>query len=90
MDNDSNKKKLYVGNLNYDTTIDTIKDAFGKFGDIVDAVIITDRHSGRSKGFGFVEFAKEEDAQKAMEEMNEKELDERTLVVNVARPQRPR
>ncbi|MCH7640840.1 RNA-binding protein [Patescibacteria group bacterium] len=83
-----NKKKLYVGNLNYDTTLDAIKEAFSEFGDIVDAVIITDRNTGRSKGFGFVEFADEKDATKAQEAMNGKELDERQLVVNVARPSR--
>ncbi len=84
------KKKLYVGNLNYDTTLDAIKAAFSEFGEIVDAVIITDRNTGRSKGFGFVEFADEESAKKAQEAMNGKELDERSLVVNVARPARER
>jgi len=85
-----NQNKLYVGNLSYNTTVDLLKEAFGKFGDIVDVVIITDRMSGRSKGFGFVEFAKAEDATKAVEEMNGKELDGRAVVVNVARPQKPR
>lgn len=82
------KKKLYVGNLSYDTTVDSLKAAFGEFGEIVDSVIITDRNSGRSKGFGFVEFADEKDAQKAVDAMNGKELDARSLVVNFARPQR--
>ena len=69
-------------------TSDDLKALFSEFGEIVDAVVITDRGSGRSKGFGFVEFAKEEDAQKAVDGMAEKELDERKLVVNFARPAR--
>ena len=87
---DENKKKLYVGNLSYNTTSDALKTAFGEFGEIVDAVIITDRNTGRSKGFGFVEFADEAMAQKAMEAMNGKDLDGRNLVVNFARPSAPR
>jgi cold-inducible RNA-binding protein len=85
-----NKKKLYVGNLSYDTTIDSLKAAFGEFGEIVDAIVITDRNTGRSKGFGFVEFADEAAAQKALEAMNGKEVEGRSLVVNVARPSRDR
>jgi cold-inducible RNA-binding protein len=87
---DENKKKLYVGNLSYDTTVDSLKAAFASFGDIVDAVIITDKYSGRSKGFGFVEFADEKMAQAALEAMNGKDMDGRALVVNVARPSKPR
>jgi len=85
-----NKKKLYVGNLSYDTTVDTLKAAFAEFGDIVDAIVITDRNTGRSKGFGFVEFADEAMAQAALEAMNGKDMAGRNLVVNVARPARPR
>ncbi len=84
-----NKKKLYVGNLSYDTTLDALKAVFADFGEIVDAVIITDRNTGRSKGFGFVEFGDEASAEKALE-MNGKDLGGRALVVNVARPARPR
>ena len=87
MDND-NKKKLYVGNLPYTVTSDSLKTTFSEYGDIVDAVVITDRASGRSKGFGFVEFADEKAAQKAVEEMNGKEMEDRKLVVNFARPPR--
>ncbi len=83
-----NKKKLYVGNLSYDTTLDALKAKFSEFGEVVDAIIITDRNTGRSKGFGFVEYADEESAEKAVKAMSGKELDERTLVVNVARPSR--
>lgn len=85
-----NKNKLYVGNLSYDTTLDALKAAFAEFGEIVDAIVITDRNTGRSKGFGFVEFADEEAAKKAQEAMNGKEIDGRQLVVNVARPSRER
>jgi cold-inducible RNA-binding protein len=84
------KKKLYVGNIPYTLDVDALRKAFEEFGEIVDAVIITDKHSGRSKGFGFVEFAKEEDAQKAIDAMNGKEFEGRALVVNVARPPRER
>ena len=83
-----NKKKLYVGNLPYTVTSDSLKTTFSEYGDIVDAVVITDRASGRSKGFGFVEFADEKAAQKAVEEMNGKEMEDRKLVVNFARPPR--
>ena len=87
---EENKKKLYVGNLSYDTTIDTLKATFSEFGEIIDAIIITDRNTGRSKGFGFVEFADEESAQKALDAMNGKDIEGRNLVVNVARPSKPR
>lgn len=83
-----NKKKLYVGNLPYTATSEELNKLFSEFGDIVDAVVITDRASGRSKGFGFVEFADEAAAQKAVEAMNQKEIDGRKLVVNFARPPR--
>lgn len=85
-----NKKKLYVGNLSYDTDVDALKAAFAEFGDIVDAIVITDRNTGRSKGFGFVEFADEAMAQAALEAMNGKDMGGRNLVVNVARPARER
>ena len=83
-----NKKKLYVGNLPYTATSDSLKTSFAEFGDIVDAVVITDRASGRSKGFGFVEFATEDAAKAAVDAMNGKEMEERKLVVNFARPAR--
>ena len=83
-------KKLYVGNLDYDVTKDDLLDLFGKAGKIVDAVVISDKYSGRSKGFGFVEFEKDEEAQKAIEMYNEKDLKGRNMVVNEARPPKPR
>lgn len=82
-----NKKKIYVGNLPYSITSDQLATIFGAYGDVIDAIVITDKMSGRSKGFGFVEFADEKAAEKAIKEMHEKEYEGRKLVVNVARPQ---
>ncbi len=86
------KKKLYVGNLPWSMTNDSLKELFSAYGEIVEAVIIMDRYSGRSKGFGFVTFANEADAEKAAAEMNDKEIETRKIVVNVAKPreERPR
>jgi len=85
-------KKLYVGSLSYDTTDESLKNFFSEAGTVESAAVIMDRMSGRSKGFGFVEMATDEDAQKAIEMFNGKELDGRTIVVNEARPmeERPR
>jgi RNA recognition motif-containing protein len=80
------KKKVYVGNLPYSVTSEELNKIFSEFGEVVDAVVITDKASGRSKGFGFVEFGTEEFAQKAVDEMSGKEIDGRNLVVNFARP----
>ena len=79
-------KKLYVGSLPYTTTDEDLKEHFSSAGPIISANIIMDKFSGRSKGFGFVEYEKEEDAQKAVEQFNGSELDGRKLVVNEARP----
>jgi len=81
-------KKLYVGNLNFDMTDQDLQDAFASFGEIVSAAIVKDRISGRSKGFGFVEFAKDEDAQKAKDDMNGKEIKGRAVKVDDAKDQR--
>jgi RNA recognition motif-containing protein len=79
-------KKLYVGGLSYTTTEETLKNAFAQVGAVETATIILDKMSGRSKGFGFVEMSTDADAQKAIEALNGKELDGRTLTVNEARP----
>lgn len=79
-------KKLYVGNLPWSMTADSLREMFAQFGEITDAVVISDRMSGRSKGFGFVTFATEEAAQAAAAEMHEKEVEGRKIIVNVARP----
>ena len=83
-----NKKKIYVGNLPWSLTSDQLATLFGEFGEVTDAIVITDKMSGRSKGFGFVEFADEAAAEKAIKAMHEKEVEGRNLVVNVARPPR--
>ncbi|MCX6719577.1 MAG: RNA-binding protein [Candidatus Staskawiczbacteria bacterium] len=83
-------KKLYVGGLSYNTTEATLKDTFAAVGTVETATIIIDKMTNRSKGFGFVEMATEEEAQKAIAEINGKELDGRTLTVNEAKPMEPR
>jgi len=79
-------KKLYVGGLSFQTTEDTLRDSFAQAGSVVSAVIIMDKFSGRSKGFGFVEMETDEQAQAAIDMWNDKELDGRTVKVNEARP----
>lgn len=79
-------KKLYVGNLPYTVTLDQLKDLFSAAGTVTDSVIIIDSQTGRSKGFGFIEFEKEEDAKKAIEMFGGKDFQGRNLVVNEARP----
>lgn len=80
-------KKLYVGNLSYSTTEEDLRTLFAEFGPVVSAVIITDRMSGRSKGFGFVEMETPEAAQQAIEKLNNYSFMDRNLTVNEARPQ---
>lgn len=82
--------KLYVGGLSYGTTQDGLQDAFAQAGSVVSASIIMDKMTGRSKGFGFVEMASQEEADAAIEMWNGKELDGRMLVVNEARPMEDR
>jgi cold-inducible RNA-binding protein len=79
-------KKLYVGGLSYNTTQQGLQDAFAQAGTVQSAVIIMDKMTGRSKGFGFVEFESDDEANKAIDLWNGKELDGRTLTVNEARP----
>ncbi len=83
-------KKLYVGSLSYSTTNDGLNEAFSAFGTVDSAVVITDRDSGRSKGFGFVEMSTDEEAAAAIEGLNGKELDGREIAVNEARPKEER
>ena len=85
-----NPKKLYIGNLPYSVTEDQLRDLFSQFGEIVDLKLITDKMSGRSRGIAFVEYTSDEDANKAIEATNNTELDGRAIVVNVARPPKPR
>ena len=82
--------KLYVGNLPYSTTDDDLKELFAPYGTVVSATVITDRDSGRSKGFGFVEMETEEEANAAIEALNGKDFGGRNLVVNIARAREER
>lgn len=79
-------KKLYVGSLSYQTTSEGLKSHFSQAGTVETATVVIDKMTGRSRGFGFVEMAADEDAAKAVEMLNGKELDGRALVVNEARP----
>ncbi len=83
-------KKLYVGGLSYNTTDATLKDTFAQAGTVESATIIIDKMTNRSKGFGFVEMSTDEEAQKAIELFDGKELDGRTVKVNEAKPMEPR
>jgi RNA recognition motif-containing protein len=77
-------KKIYVGNMSYNTSEDGLRDVFAQYGEVVSVNVITDRVTGRAKGFGFVEMATEEAAQAAIAALNAKELDGRQLKVNEA------
>ncbi|KAJ0973388.1 hypothetical protein J5N97_021347 [Dioscorea zingiberensis] len=78
--------KLFVGGLSFYTTEDSLSEAFSQFGQVVEAKIVMDRVSDRSKGFGFVTFASEDEAQKALAEMNGKVLNGRVVFVDIAKP----
>ena len=82
--------KIYVGNLNFRTTEDEIRDLFGQYGQVDDVALITDRDTGRPRGFGFVEMAEDDPGRRAIEELNGKEIAGRALTVNEARPREPR
>ena len=84
--------KIYVGNLSFQSSDQTLRELFSKHGDVEEAVIITDRDTGRSRGFGFVTMPDDGQAQTAITELNGQEFDGRTLTVNEARPKpdRPR
>lgn len=86
------KQNLFIGSLAYATTDDSLRAFFAQIGPVASARVVTDRDSGRSKGFGFVEFENEEDNQKAIAQLDGKELDGRPISVSVARPkeERPR
>lgn len=84
--------KIYVGNLSYNTTEDQIREAFAQVGETQSVELITDRHSGQSKGFAFVEMPNEDEAKSAIEQLNGKDIDGRSLNVSEAKPktERPR
>ena len=83
-------KKLYVGNLSYETTEDELQTLFAEVGSVVSVAVITDRSTGRSKGFGFVEMETEQAAQEAIERFNDHEIKDRNIKVSEARPPRER
>ncbi|MCX6124672.1 MAG: RNA-binding protein [Proteobacteria bacterium] len=83
-------KKLYVGGLSYNTSDQGLRDLFSQSGKVETANVITDRETGRSKGFGFVEMSSEQEAMAAIQKFNGTELDGRNLTVNEAKPQAPR
>ncbi|PKA64308.1 Glycine-rich RNA-binding protein 4, mitochondrial [Apostasia shenzhenica] len=82
--------KLFVSGLSFYTTEGTLSEAFSKFGQVIEAKIIMNKVSDRSKGYGFVTFASDDEAQKALEEMNGKELNGRVIYVDIAKPKMPR
>ena len=82
--------KLYIGNLSFNTTTQDLETLFGEFGTVESTNIIEDRDTGRSRGFGFVEMSSKEEGEKAISELNGKEIDGRELKVNEAKPQEKR
>jgi cold-inducible RNA-binding protein len=82
--------KLFVGSLSYNVNDAQLKDFFATVGEVVSANVITDRDSGRSKGFGFVEMSSEQEAQEAIKQLNNKELDGRSISVSEAKPREER
>ncbi len=82
--------KLFVGGLPYAVNDQELNDLFSEYGNVVSAVVITDRSTGQSKGFGFVELEDDAQAQKAIEEMNGKDVGGRSIAVSVARPREDR
>lgn len=83
-------KKIYVGNLPYSATSETLNESFSVSGTVESAQVIQDRDSGRSRGFGFVEMSTDDEAEAAVAQFNGKELDGRALTVNIARPMTPK
>src|SRR5216117_3893909 len=82
--------KLFVGNLSFNTTENDLQDAFAAHGTVVEANLMMDRATGRPRGFGFVTMSTEEEAQKAIEALNNATVDGRNLTVNIARPREER
>lgn len=83
-------QKLFIGGLSWDTTDATLRDFFAQAGQVISATVITDKFTGKSRGFGFVEMSTQEESDKAKLELNGKALDGRNIAVNDARPLEPR
>jgi cold-inducible RNA-binding protein len=86
----ANPKKLFIGNLSWGLTSEDLQQLFAEFGTVEEAFVLTDKFSGRSKGFGFVTMSTAEEAQAAIEGLHQREVDGRQIAVNVAQPPRPR
>lgn len=82
--------KLYIGNLPYNTTEDDLRNLFAEYGNVLSATLISDRNTGRSKGFGFVELEDDQKAQEAITALDKSAFGERTIFVSVARPKEER
>lgn len=87
---DNCMSKLFIGGLAWGTTEETLEELFSTYGEIVEVNIVRDRESGRSRGFGFVQFSTEENAQKAMDALNGTEVEGRTIRVDFAKERKPR
>lgn len=83
-------KRLFIGGLPYSTTDSTLEEMFAKFGTVLSANVIIDKFTGKSKGFGFVDMEKDEEAEEAIKKLNDTELEKRKIVVNIARPREER
>jgi RNA recognition motif-containing protein len=81
---------IYVSNLSYGTTNESLQELFAEYGEVSSANVITDRDTGRSRGFGFVEMPNEEEGQKSIDELNDTDFEGKTITVNVARPRTER
>lgn len=81
-------KKLFVGNLDWGVTDQQLKEVFSQYGEIEEAIVVKDKFSGRSRGFGFATFVNDEDADKAIEALEGKEINDRPISVNEARPKK--
>ncbi len=82
--------QIYVGNMSYNTTEEVLNELFSNYGDVDSVKVITDRETGRAKGFGFISMNDDSAGQKAIDELNGKEVDGRTLKVNEAKPKEDR
>ena len=81
---------IYVGNLSYEMTEDELREAFAEYGDVSEVKVLSDRETGRSRGFGFVEMPNQSEGEAAIAQLNGKDLGGRALRVNEARPREPR
>lgn len=81
---------IYISNISFSTSTESLRELFASYGEVTSANIITDRETGRSRGFGFVEMPNDAEAQKAIDELNETDFEGKTIIVNVARPKTER